>query len=268
MSSANVPSPLRFCLVCDDAIMEAAVRVSCPPPHQVDVFSAARLLNAQHTLSDHGAAIVEAASSSQTLLINWDFDDAPAINTLCFHLRRSVAVPIFMLCRGDQETMAACIAAGADDALTFPLYLPYVEAKVLSYHRLVKAAQDAVVAPNPTAVTGTNKHTLYHFGDLKLDHTAHRFFIRNTEVPLTPREFALLHFLIEHQDALCTREQILDHVWGITFDTGTNMVDVYMYFLRKKLEAHGLKNMIETVRGQGYRLVLPEAEATQKSPGP
>lgn len=266
MSSANVRAPLHFCLVCDDPVIESAVRVSCPPPHQVDVFSQERLVNAQHTLSEHGTAIVEAASSAQALLINWDFDAAPAINTLCFHLRRIVVVPIFLLCRGDQETMAACIAAGADDALTFPLYLPYVEAKVLSYHRLVKAAQEAQPA-HALPAGDASEHTLHRFGDLELDRTAHRFFIRSTEVPLTPREYALLLFLIERQDTLCTREQILDHVWGITFDTGTNMVDVYMYFLRKKLEAHGLKNMIETVRGQGYRLVLPETPS-KKSPDP
>jgi DNA-binding response OmpR family regulator len=247
---------LPFSLVCDDPVIEAAVRASCSPPHQVDVFSSARLVNAQHTLSDHGAAIVEAAASSLALLVHWDFEAAPALNTLCFHVRSKVAVPVFMLCRGDQETLAACIAAGADDALTFPLYLPYLHAKVLSYHRLVQAAQEAS-RPEASDAAPTTKHATSRFGDLELDHTAHRFFIRDAEVPLTPREFALLQFLIERRDALCTREQILDRVWGITFDTGTNMVDVYMYFLRKKLEAHGLKNMIETVRGQGYRLVLP-----------
>ena len=81
--------------------------------------------------------------------------------------------------------------------------------------------------------------------------------MRDQEVDLTPREFALLSYLVAHADALVTRDQILDAVWGIDFDTGTNMVDVYMYFLRKKLEAYQLKEMIQTVRGRGYRLVEP-----------
>jgi DNA-binding response OmpR family regulator len=74
-----------------------------------------------------------------------------------------------------------------------------------------------------------------------------------------PREFALLSYLMDHPDEACTRDQILDAVWGIDFDTGTNMVDVYMHFLRKKLEAHGIKGIIQTIRGRGYRLAVQTA---------
>ena len=247
----------QICLVCDDPVIQAAVRASCSPPYEIEVYSAGGLLNSKHTLSEHGEAIVDATLSCHVLLINWSFDDAPAINTLCYYVRRHAVVPIYGLCQGNQDMMSSCIAAGTDDALTFPLYPSYLQAKVLSYRRLVKAAQEAFPEQPENNKPGSLNRVVHRFGDLELDDTAYRFFIRKVEVPLTPREYALLRFFIERQDTLCTREQILDHVWGITFDTGTNMVDVYTYFLRKKLEAHGLKNMIETVRGQGYRLVLP-----------
>lgn len=253
----TTPEAFRICLVCDDPIIEAAVHTSYSPPYEIEVFSAAGLLNEKHTLSEHGEGIIDAALSCQVLLLDWAFDDAPAINTLCYHVRRRVAVPIYGLCQGNQDVMSSCIAAGMDDALTFPLYPSYLQAKVLSYHRLVKAAQEALTQQQGKDEPESLTRVVHQFGDLKLDDTAHRFFIRSVEVLLTPREYALLHFFIDRHDTLCTREQILDHVWGITFDTGTNMVDVYTYFLRRKLEAHGLKDMIETVRGQGYRLVLP-----------
>jgi DNA-binding response OmpR family regulator len=94
--------------------------------------------------------------------------------------------------------------------------------------------------------------------------------VNDAEVQLTPREYSLLDFLLSRPERLCTRDEILNRVWGINFDTGTNMVDVYMYFLRRKLEAHEAAGMIQTVRGRGYRLALSSdrapASASKKRP--
>lgn len=245
---------LSLCLVCDAPDVERAVRAGCPPPHRIETFSREDLVDRQHTLSEYGHGIVQAASDADAVLVDWEFEAAPAINTLCFHIRRSLRAPVLMLCRGDQDVQVAAIAAGADDALPLPVTASLLQAKVLSYRRLVQAAQQAGEGQGKAA---SRPHVVRHFGSLRLDQTAHRFFIGETEVELTPREFALLAFFLEHAGALCRRDQILDQVWGINFDIGTNMVDVYTYFLRRKLEAHGLKDMIQTVRGQGYRLVLP-----------
>ena len=86
-----------------------------------------------------------------------------------------------------------------------------------------------------------------------------RLFVNDQEVQLTPREYSLLDFLLQRHDELCSRDEILARVWGINFDTGTNMVDVYIYFLRRKLTAHGFGGEIHTVRGYGYRLDAPQA---------
>lgn len=71
---------------------------------------------------------------------------------------------------------------------------------------------------------------------------------------LTLREFDLLCYLVEHAGAACSRDEILESVWGIDFETGTNTVDVFIYALRRKLRSNGLPGAVETVRGIGYRL--------------
>lgn len=232
--------------------MEAAVRISCSPPCHIDVFAPRPLVNERNELSEHGRGIVEAAAAADAVLAVWGMDEAPAFNTLCYHVRRSANAPVIALTRGEPEAAVASVAAGADDAVSFPLSLALLQAKVLAYRRLVDACREA-------RAPADGQHALRRFGDLRLDLTAHRFFVRDEEVELTPREFALLRYLVDHAEALCTRDEILDSVWGIDFDTGTNMVDVYTYFLRRKLEAYDLKGMIQTVRGHGYRLSLPPA---------
>ena len=255
MSSSDRESGLTVCLVSDDPDVEVAVRACCPPPHEVAAFSRQALVDEKNALSAEGEAIVRAAASADAVLVEWALEAAPAINALAFRVRHDLPGPVLMLCEGGWEARAACLAAGADDVLALPFHPPYLQAKVLAYRRLVQAARTAG-APPPDVRPGADVPEPRRFGDLRLDMVTHRFFIRSEEVALTPREFALLAFLIDHAGTLCTRDLILDRVWGLNFDTGTNMVDVYMYFLRKKLEAHGLKGMIQTVRGHGYRLVL------------
>ena len=258
MPAKAVNEPFILSLVTENELVESTVRLSFPAPHEVRVFSMEGLVGAAHTLAEHGHEVVKAASDSHVLFLDWDFTRAPELNTLCYHVRKSVHTPILALCKGAFEDQVAAVAAGADDALTFPIYPSVLQAKLVSYHRLVKAARDLereLFTPESGAVVERDPHRRgVRFGELFLDRGSHRFYINDVEVEVTPREIALLDYLNEHAESVCTRDAILDHVWGIDFDTGTNMVDVYMYFLRRKLEAHGLKGMIQTVRGYGYRM--------------
>lgn len=92
-------------------------------------------------------------------------------------------------------------------------------------------------------------------GDLVLD-TRTRIATRDTDIhaELPSREFALLEYLMRHPGQVLTRQQILDSVWGIGFDTESNIVDVYVRYLRRKLDREGEPSVIETVRGAGYRV--------------
>jgi DNA-binding response OmpR family regulator len=75
-----------------------------------------------------------------------------------------------------------------------------------------------------------------------------------TSTDLPSREFALLEYLMRHPGQVLTRQQLLDAVWGFDFDTGSNVVDVYVGYLRRKLDIPGEPSLIETVRGAGYRV--------------
>jgi DNA-binding response OmpR family regulator len=184
------------------------------------------------------------------------------LNTLGYHIRRRQGPPVVALYRGGPEERVAALAAGADEAIGFPVHLGVIQARILAQQRLTDAvrlhASGHPATPAPADVIAV--------GPLRLDRTARRFAIRGEEVTLTPREFALLDYLLAHAGSVRTRDEILDAVWGVSFDTGTNMVDVYVYFLRRKLEAFGVRGLIETVRGRGYRLVRPE-EAPAEVPG-
>jgi DNA-binding response OmpR family regulator len=74
-------------------------------------------------------------------------------------------------------------------------------------------------------------------------------------IDLAPKEWALLELFMRHPDQVLSRAQILGHVWDYSFDTGSNVVDVYVGYLRRKLDRPGLPPMVETVRGAGYRMV-------------
>lgn len=332
--------PMRICLISANERIQAAVQVSCLPPHELTVLAPQGLLAEDRTLSESGKRLIKKAAKADVVLIGWAFDEAPIINTIGYSIRKQSQVPIIALCNGGQDEMIAALAGGVDDVLHFPLYLPLLQAKVAATNRLVLAAQRATsrkikkklrgkadnvhalaeekvedltsdlveelqesvlpddfptVAEEEQVLAEAEKvieeeaekvvdalvdemldelveaveeeltlidasHEVHTFGDLALDTTSYQFHIGSTEVDLTPKEFDLLRFMMENAGKACSRDQILDAVWGLDFDTGTNMVDVYMHFLRKKLDAHGLGSMLKTIRGHGYRLMLPESK--------
>ncbi len=249
--------PVRFCLISDDELIISIVRLGCPEPCEIEVFSFEGLVNKQIELSERGQAIVEASQHADAVLVTWQLDRAPLINTIGFHIRKALAGPVIALCNGSYHDEVAALAAGADHAITVPVFQSMLQAIVISYRRLTYASQNSDTEARSVIATPAETESdsrLREFGRLRLDTRSHRFFIDEKEVVLTPREYALISYLIEHPEEALARDQILTEVWGINFETGTNMVDVYMYFLRRKLESNGLKGMIETIRGFGYRL--------------
>lgn len=250
----------NFCVISSSELILAIVRYGCPPPCKLNVFTYEDIVNDHIELSEKGHHVLVSAAEADALLVAWEVEQALVINTLSFHLRERLAGPVIALCNDSYTERVAALAAGADEAITVPVQLPLLQAMVLAYRRLAKAAQGSQVeAPGAIAAPLTPQESPARertFGSLRIDDQSHRFFIEEKEVILTPREYALINYLIANAEKACSRDQILGDVWGISFETGTNMVDVYMYFLRRKLEAHGLKGMIETIRGFGYRLSL------------
>jgi two-component system OmpR family response regulator len=91
-------------------------------------------------------------------------------------------------------------------------------------------------------------------GDLRLDPATHRAWRGDVEVELSAKEFGLLTLFLRHPDRVLTRSQILDHVWDFAYDGGSNIVDQYVLYLRRKIDRPFEVHQLETVRGVGYRL--------------
>jgi DNA-binding response OmpR family regulator len=151
------------------------------------------------------------------------------------------ATPVILLtARNELGDRIKGLELGADDYLAKPFYVEELAARIQA---LVRRA------------TGDRVNTL-HVGNLVLDRITREVSCRNQAIDLTSREFALLEYLMRSPDAVFTRGQILEHVWGYDFDPTTNVVDVSIKRLRAKIatiEGPDAESPIESVRGAGYR---------------
>ncbi|MEI6230878.1 MAG: response regulator transcription factor [Actinomycetes bacterium] len=152
---------------------------------------------------------------------------------------RGVWTPILMLTAMDGEyDQAEALDLGADDYLTKPFSFV-----VLVAH--VRALLRRVVSERPSVL---------EVGDLTLDPVTRVVARRGTVIALTPREFALLEYLMRHPGKVLTKGELIDHVWDTNFDGPLNVVEVYIGYLRKKIDAPFAVRSLATVRGFGYRL--------------
>ncbi len=157
----------------------------------------------------------------------------------CRQLRKA-GNRVLILMVVDQETVeerVTCLEAGADDYLL----KPYRSEMFL--HRVRFYLQP----------TETTKEQL-QFGDLVLDLASRRLVLNGRGIDLTMKEFELLKYLISHPREVVSREQILENVWGYDFQGESNVIEVYVRYLRLKIENEGHKRLIHTVRGVGYVL--------------
>ena len=152
---------------------------------------------------------------------------------------RKNAVPVILVtARGELNERLEGLNLGADDYLTKPFYVEELVARINSVIR--RSRGDAL--------------TLLSAGDLTVNLVTREVLRGGKRVELTAREFALLEYLLQSPGRVYTRTQILEHVWGYDFDPETNLVDVYIQRLRRKLDRDCDSKLIETVRGVGYRI--------------
>ena len=158
---------------------------------------------------------------------------------LCQQLRQEGSrIPILMLV--EQETVAervACLEAGADDYLL----KPYQREKLLQQIELYLQPKN-----------GTAEHL--RFGELVLDLTTRQAIRQEQVIDLTMKEFELLKYLMSNPHQVMTREEIIENVWGYDYRGESNVIEVYIRYLRLKIESQNQKRLIQTVRGIGYVL--------------
>jgi len=150
--------------------------------------------------------------------------------------RQQVRLPIIVLtARSSADDIVSGLDGGADDYLTKPFRLAELLARVRARLRPAHAEEQFVLAQ----------------GDLSLDLRTHQAQVGRRTIDLSAREFALLEVFLRHPGQVLSREQLLSYVWGYDYDPSSNVVDVYVRYLRNKIGP----DRIATVRGAGYRLL-------------
>lgn len=163
-----------------------------------------------------------------------------------------VRTPVLVLTgRGSVEERIHCLDAGADDFLTKPFSLFELSARCRAIAR---------------RRSGEAETSLIRHGSLQVNRMERTVYLNDSEVMLTAKEFALLDYLLQHRNRAVGRPELLENVWKMAPDSGTNVVDVYVNYLRRKLRCSETEaDLIVTVRGSGYTL-RPASSASLPTP--
>ncbi|RXK88403.1 response regulator transcription factor [Chlorobaculum sp. 24CR] len=175
-------------------------------------------------------------------LVDWMIPGISGIE-VCRRLRKegNEAPVIFLTAKDTIEDVVFGLDAGANDYIRKPFDFEELLARIRVQLRRRGSEGGPLAA-----------------GRLSVDPATHEARYGSTGLALTPKEFALLEFLLRNKGKVCTRSRIIEHVWDMHFDSDTSVIDVYINFLRKKLDAAGCRNLIQTIRGVGY--IIREAD--------
>ncbi len=159
--------------------------------------------------------------------------------SVCKNIRsQGIVIPVLMLtARDTADDTVLGLDAGADDYLIKPFSFDVLTARLRALLR------------RPTQSLPTE----LKIKDIVLDTATRKVYQNNRELKLTLKELMLLEYFMRHHDQVLSREQLLNHAWDFSFDSFSNVIDVHVKNLRKKLDEHSIQKHIETVRGLGYR---------------
>ena len=174
------------------------------------------------------------------MLLDLGLPGQDGLRVLARMRREHVALPVIVVtARGTSDDIVAGLDCGADDYLSKPFRLAELLARVRARLRPVPAREETVLRN----------------GDLRLDLRTRQAQVAGRTIDLSAREFALAEVFLRHPGQVLSREQLLSHVWGYDYDPGSNVVEVYVRYLRNKIGPA----RITTIRGAGYRLVKEAA---------
>ena len=176
------------------------------------------------------------------ILLDIMLPDIDGIELLQYTRYKKINTPILVVSAlGEPDDKVKALDYGADDYLAKPFHFKELIARI---NALTRRARINYNTPSE----------ILECDDLRLYIDEHRIERGNTEIKLTLQEFKLLKILMENKNKVLPRSQILDSVWGINYDSNTNVVDVYISYLRNKVDIAGHSKLIETIKGRGYMI--------------
>jgi DNA-binding response OmpR family regulator len=191
------------------------------------------------TWIDRGEDVFARIADAQLVLLDLGLPDVDGLDVLRQLRRAGNTTQVLVLtARAEVDDVVTGLNLGADDYLVKPFAFDELLARVRARER--------------TAGTSAGGGTSVRWGDVSMDLVERTVRVSGNDVRLTEREFDLLRAFIDARGEVLTRRRLLEAVWGLGFDPGTNIVEVYVGYLRKRLGAE----RIRTVRGRGYRLPL------------
>jgi len=202
----------------------------------------------------HFCVVANDGEAGLSLALDGDFDlilldmMLPGIHgrDVCQQLRMNkINTPLIILSAMDSlDDVIAGLRMGADDYMTKPFSFEELLARI----ETVMRRSSEIASEEQSLATGR----------LAFDRQSLRFSVDGEDIKMTAKELAIIELLMSNPGTLFSRERILSNVWGLNMDPLTNVVDVYIGKLRKKIDSDDAESMIETVRGLGYRLNLPK----------
>ena len=226
---------MRILIAEDDEALARFVRQGLEAEqYQVDVFSDGERARAAAVDLEYDLVILD---------LNLPKIDGVAILR---QLRsKKPSMPVLILTQRTRvEDRVQCLDGGADDYLPKPFSFSELSARIRALLRRSHLPSESVLT----------------IADLKLDRVQHLVERAGRRIDLTAKEFSLLEYLMRNAGRSVTRSMILEHVWNLTFDTTTNLVDVYINYVRRKIDDGHATKLIRTVRGVGYELKAAAAE--------
>lgn len=177
------------------------------------------------------------AAPYDCIILDWMLPKRDGLSVLQSFRQHGFTVPVLMLTAKDSiSDRVSGLDMGADDYLTKPFALDELLARVRALLRR----------------RGEQKQTILSLLDLEMNTISHTVTRNGTQIHLTSKEYALLEYLLRNQNIVQTRSQIADHVWNYDFEYDSNIVDVYIRYLRNKIDKGFQVPLIHTVRGFGY----------------
>lgn len=225
---------MRVLVVEDELKMAAAIRrVLLAERYAVDVAA-----------DGVGALALAAANGYDAVILDRMLPDLDGVEVVRLLRGRGIRTPVLMLTAlGTLDQRVTGLDAGADDYLTKPFAFSELLARLRALARRGPPRSDEALSA----------------GDISLDPLRLRLVVGGRTEELSGREYALLAYLVREADTVLTRRQILDAVWGADPDVYSNVVDLYVHYLRRKLHAVGRRDALQTVRGVGYVLRAGES---------